>query len=131
MRRVIDLAAKAAVAAAFVCSVELFSWRKRRVKPAEERPPRSPACRLRVRRGAERAHAVFAVEGTLDEFAARLLAWSVAQVPPSATVILDLAAAGPIRGGALAICARVFSGGRQVHLRGAGEGHAGLVAAAA
>jgi len=63
-----------------------------------------------------------------DEFTARLLACSVAQFPGAAAVVLDLSSAGPIRGKALAVVARVFGAGRQVRVRGSGDGHEGLLA---
>jgi len=78
--------------------------------------------------GIGRARATVAIEGTLDEFTARLLAYSVAQFPGAAAVVLDLSSAGPIRGKALAVVARVFGAGRQVRVRGFGEGHEGLLA---
>ncbi|TMB27787.1 MAG: hypothetical protein E6J65_04705 [Deltaproteobacteria bacterium] len=125
MKRSFDLAVKAAAAAAFVLCVECFVWRRRcRI----EKHAVSPRARLRVRREADARRVIFSIEGTLDEFAARLLAYSVAQVPPSATAIIDLSAAAPIRGGALALFARVFAAGRRVRLRGLGEGHDGLLA---
>ena len=82
--------------------------------------------RFRVRQQLDARRVTFSIEGTLDEFAARLLAYSVAQVPRAATTILDLSAAAPIRGRALAVFARVFAAGRQVRLRGLGAGHEGL-----
>src|SRR5438128_11518806 len=68
------------------------------------------------------------IECQLDELSAQLLAFSVAQLPPSASAIIVLSAAAPIRGGALALFARVFAAGRRVRLRGLGEGHDGLLA---
>jgi len=84
--------------------------------------------RLRVRRQAEVKRVIFAVEGTLDEFAARMLACSVAHVPASTTAVIDLTEAAPISDGALAVFARVFAAGRRVRLRGVGEEHYGLLA---
>jgi hypothetical protein len=90
---------------------------------------RSPKhARLRVRRQADVKRVIFAVEGTLDEFAARMLACSVAQVPASTTAVIDLTEAAPISGGALAVFARMFAAGRRVRLRGVGEEHYGLLA---
>ena len=127
MRRTIDLAIKAVVAFMFVVCVECFCWRLRR-KPRSERPPALARARLRMRSGIGRAHATIAIEGTLDEFTARLLACSVAQFPGAATIVLDLSSAGPIRGKAFAVVARVFAAGRQVRVRGFGDGHEGLLA---
>jgi len=125
-KRALDFVVKAVAAAAFVVCVE-WLLRRRQRKNRSERVAASPRARLRVRHGTDRGRVTFAIEGTLDEFVARLLACSVAQVPPSATMILDLSAAGPIRGRALAVFARVFAAGRQVRLRGLGEGHHGLL----
>ncbi len=127
MKRALDLVVKAAVTAAFVVCVELFCWWRRRGNRSEKLAV-SPPARLRARHGIDRGRVTFTIEGTLDEFAARLLAYSVAQVPLSATTILDLSAAGPIRGRALAVFARVFAAGRQVRLHGLGEGNVGLLA---
>ena len=127
MRRAIDLAIKAVVAFVFVVCVECFCWRLRRKDPGE-RPAPLPPARLRMRTGTGRAQATIAIEGTLDEFTARLLACSVAQFPGAAAVVLDLSSAGPIRGKALAVVARVFGASRQVGVRGFGEGHEGLLA---
>ena len=118
---------RAAVVAAFVVCVECVLLRRRRGKRIEKRQVTPPA-RLRVRHAIDRRRVTFSIEGTLDEFAARMLACSVAQLPLSATTILDLSVAGPIRGRPLAVVARVFAGGRQVRLRGLGEGHDGLLA---
>jgi hypothetical protein len=125
VKRALGHLIKGAVVAAFVVCVECLMWRRRRAKRSEKCAV--PAARLRVRRGVDR-HVTFGIEGTLDPFAARMLACSVAQVPLSATLILDLSAAGPIRGAPLAIVARIFAAGRRVHLRGPGEGHEGLLA---
>jgi len=121
-----DFAFKAAAAAAFVLCVECLAWRGRRDRVKESAVGKG--ARLRVRRQADAKRVTFSIEGTLDEFAARMLACSVAQVPPSATTIIDLSAAAPIRGGALAVFARVFATGRRVRLRGLGERHDGLLA---
>ena len=126
MRRAVDLAIKAVVALVFVVCVELFCWRLRR-RARGDRPAPSPPARLRTRTGAGRAQATIAIEGTLDEFTARLLACSVAQLPGAAPIVLDLSSAGPIRGKALVVVARVFAAGRQVRVRGFGEGHEGLL----
>jgi len=117
-----DFAFKAAAAAAFLLCVECLAWRGRRDRVKE--PAVAKGARLRVRRQADAGRVTFSIEGTLDEFAARMLAYSVAQVPPSATTIIDLSAAAPIRGGALA----VFAAGRRVRLRGLGKRHDGLFA---
>src|SRR5712691_4872172 len=74
--------------------------------------------------GIGRARATVAIEGTLDEFTARLLAYSVAQFPGAAAIVLDLSSAGPIRGKALVVVAA----GRQVRVRGFGDGHEGSLA---
>jgi hypothetical protein len=126
MKRVIDLAIEAAAAMLFVVCVELFCW-GRRSKDRSNKPVSSPPARLRVRTGLDRARATFAIEGALDEFTARLLACSVAQLPSAVTIVLDLSLAGPIRGKALTVVARVFAAGRQIRLRGLGEGHEGLL----
>ena len=73
MRRAIDLAIKAVVAFVFVVCVECFCWRLRR-KARSARPASLPPARLRMRTGIGRARATVAIEGTLDEFTARLLA---------------------------------------------------------
>jgi len=83
---------------------------------------------LRVRRQVDVKRVIFAVEGTLDEFAARMLACSVAQVPASMTAVIDLTEAAPISGGSLAVFARMFAAGRRVRLLGVGEEHYGLLA---
>jgi hypothetical protein len=126
MKWSLDLVVKAAAAAVFVLCVECFAWQGRRRDRVKE-PAVSKRARLRVRRQADAGRVTFSVEGALDEFAARMLACSVAQVPPSATTIIDLSAAEPIRGGALAIFARVFAAGRRVRLRGLGRRHDGLL----
>ena len=127
MKRVIVLPIKPAAAMLFVVCVELFCWR-RRSKGRSDKPVSPPPARLRVRTGIDRARATFAIEGALDEFMARLLACSVAQLPSTATIVLDLSLAGPIRGKALAVVARVVAARRQIRLRGLGEGHEGLLA---
>ena len=127
MRRAIDLAIKAVVAFVSVVFVECFCWRLRR-KARSARPASLPPARLRMRTGIGRARATIAIEGTLDEFTARLLACSVAQFPGAAAIVLDLSSAGPIRGKALAVVVRVFAAGRQVRVRGFGDGHEGLFA---
>lgn len=90
-----------------------------RVIPVKGEPsaPAETPVRLRVRHGAERGPLTFAIEGTLDEFAARMLASYVASAPHAALTILDLSAAGPIRGKALAVLARLLAGGRRILLR--------------
>jgi hypothetical protein len=82
--------------------------------------------RFRVRRQIDAGCVTFRIEGALDEFAARLLAYTVALVPRATTAIVDLSAAAPIRGPALVVFARIFAAGRQVRLRGLGKGHEGL-----
>ncbi len=126
MKWPIDLAFKAAAAAAFVFCVECLAWDGRRHRVKERAV--SKGARLRVRRQADAGRVTFTVEGTLDEFSARMLACSVAQVPASATAIIDLSAAAPIRGEALAVFARIFAAGRRVRLRGMDRSHQGLVA---
>ena len=126
MKWPIDLALKAAAAAAFVFCVECLAWGGRRHRVKERAI--SKGALLRVRRQAGAGRVTFTVEGTLDEFSARMLACSVAQVPASATAIIDLSAAAPIRGGALAVFARIFAAGRRVRLRGMDRSHQGLVA---
>jgi len=127
MKRAIDLAIKTAAAMLFVVCVEVYCWR-RRSKGRSPKPVTPPPARLRVRTGIDRARATFAIEGALDEFTARLLAFSVAQLPSTVTIVLDLSLAGPVRGEALAVVARVFAARRQIRLRGLGEGHLGLLA---
>ena len=85
MRRAIDLAIQAVVAFVFVVCVECLCWRLRR-NVRSERPVSSPPAWLRTRSVADRAHATIAVEGILDEFTARLLAYSVAQLPSGARI---------------------------------------------
>jgi hypothetical protein len=80
-----------------------------------------------VRRGTDGARATFAIEGVLDDFSARLLAWAVVQAPPGATVVFDLSVAGPIRDNPVGLLASACISGRQVQLRGLNEGHAGLL----
>ena len=126
MKRALQLVAKGAVSAAFIASVEFFCWRQRRKQGIEKVADRKPP-RLRVRHGSDRGRVTFAIEGTLDAFAARMLACSVAQAPQSATMIVDLSAAGPIKGEALTVFARLFAG-RQIRLRGVGDAHLGLLA---
>jgi hypothetical protein len=126
MNRAIDLAIRAAAAVVFVVCVEWFFWRRRRNRV--ERPASLPPARLRVRGGLDRARVTFTIEGHLDEFTARLLACSIAQLPRAAAITIDLSVAGPIRGKPLAVVARAFVAGRQVRLRGLGEGHEGLLA---
>src|SRR5262245_46478463 len=125
MKRPLNLVAKVAVAAAFVVFVEYCRWMRRRNRT--DRLVLSPPARLRVRQGADRRRVTFAIEGTLDQFAARMLACRVGQLPRPATTIVDLSAAGPIQGEALAIFARLFAAGRQVRLRGLSELHGGLL----
>jgi hypothetical protein len=127
MKGSLDLVLKAVTAAAFVLGVEVLVRGFRRKHPIEKRAP-SKHARLRVRRQADSRRVIFAVEGTLDEFAARLLACSVAQVPASSTAVIDLSKATPICGGALAVFARMFTAGRRVRLCGLGEDHYGLLA---
>jgi hypothetical protein len=127
MKRVINLAITAAVAMVLVVCVEVFCWR-RRSEGRSHKPVSRPPARLRVRTGMDRARATFAIVGALDEFTARLLACSVAQLPSAAPIVIDLSLAGPIRGKALAVLARVFAARRQIRLRGLGEGHEGLLA---
>ncbi|OLC11057.1 MAG: hypothetical protein AUH41_01610 [Gemmatimonadetes bacterium 13_1_40CM_66_11] len=80
-KRALDFVVKAVAAAAFVVCVE-WLLRRRQRKNRSERVAASPRARLRVRHGTDRGRVTFAIEGTLDEFVARLLACSVAQVRP-------------------------------------------------
>jgi hypothetical protein len=128
MKRVMDLLLGAAGAAAFVACVEFFVRRSGGGKNRIEPRVAPSTARLRVRHAHTRARVTFSIEGDLDELAARLLACSVAQAPPSATAILDLRAAGPIRGKALAVLARLFAARREIRLHGADHRHAGLLA---
>jgi len=130
MKRAIDLMGKAAIVAAFVAVVEFCFRRRRRTSPAEESALPAPA-KLRVRRGIDPRRVMFSIEGTLDEFTARMLASCVSQVPLPATIVVDLSEAGPIQGRALALFARTFASGHQVRLRGLGKNHAGLLRLAA
>ena len=125
MKRSFEFVLKAVVAAAFVLCVEWFVRRRRRRVAAPEAPPRA---RLRIRRESGAGRVVFTIEGALDELGARLLALSVASIPASSVAVIDLDAADPIRGGNLAIFARVFAAGRRVLLRGLREHHEGLIA---
>jgi len=131
MKRAIDALANVAVVAAFVGFVEFCCRRQRRPDRAHEDANPAPA-KLRVRRGIDPRRVMFSIEGTVDEFTARMLACCVSQVPLQAsTIVIDLSAAGPIRGKALTVFARVFASGHQVRLRGLGEDHTGLLALAA
>jgi hypothetical protein len=127
MKGSLDLVLKAVTAAAFVLGVEVLV-RAFAGSTRSKSAPLPKHARLRVRRQADSRRVIFAVEGTLDEFAARLLACSVAQVPASSTAVIDLSKATPICGGALAVFARMFTAGRRVRLRGLGEDHYGLLA---
>jgi hypothetical protein len=129
VKKSLELMFKAATAGVFVLCVEHLARHFGRRRETEERvASKRTQARLRVRHQAHARRVIFSVEGTLDEFAARLLACSVAQVPASSTAVIDLTEATPIRGGALAVFARVFSAGRRVQLRGVGEDHSGLLA---
>ena len=125
MKRAFRAAATAAAALAFCAGVELLSRRMRRRGRVENVVIPVPA-RLRARRGIGGGHATFAIEGALDDFSARLLACSIAQVPAAAPVILDVTVAGPIEGRSFDIFAGVFGAGRPIRLRGLGEDHATL-----
>ena len=127
MKRALDAILAAPAAAAFVACVELLLMRSRRGRSRIEKIPVPAPARLRVRRGTDGARAIFAIEGVLDEFSARLLACAVAQTPAGATVVLDLILAGPIRDSPVGIVASACTAARRVHLRGLREGHAGLV----
>lgn len=132
MRRGIDALANVAIVAAFVAFVEFCCRRRRRPDRIEEDSNPDPApARLRVRRGIDPKRVMFSIEGTLDEFTARMLACCVSQVPLPATIVVDLSEAGPIRGRALALFTRTFASGHQVRLRGLGKDHAGLLPLAA
>ena len=130
MKRAIDLTVKVAIVAAFIGVVEFCFRRRRRTNPVEESAIPAPP-KLRVRRGIDPRRVMFSIEGTLDEFTARMLACCVSQVPLPATIVVDLSEAGPIRGRALALFARTFASGHQVRLRGLGKNHAGLLPLAA
>jgi len=130
MKRAIDLMVKATTVAAFVAFVESLCRRPRRANPLEESTVPAPA-KLRVRRGIDSRRVMFSIEGTLDEFTARMLACCVSQVPLPATIVVDLSEAGPIQGRALALFERAFASGHQVRLRGIGKDHAGLLPLAA
>jgi hypothetical protein len=126
MRRWLDLVLKAAIAAVFVLCIERLARRWRRENRMERRAS-SRHARLRVRRQAHSKRVIFAVEGTLDEFGARMLVCSVEQVPASSTAVIDLSQATPIQGGALTAFSRIFTGGRRVRFRGLGDDHYGLL----
>ncbi len=126
MKRSLHLVLQAATAAVFVLCIERLARRSRRENRMEKRSA-SRHARLRVRRQAHSQRVIFAVEGTLDEFAARMLACSVEQVPASSTAVIDLSEATPIEGGALTAFSRIFTVGRRVRLRGLGEDHYGLL----
>jgi hypothetical protein len=127
MKRSLDFVVKAAIAVVFVLCIERLARRSQRENRMDKRTA-SPHARLRVRRQAHSKRVIFAVEGTLDEFGARMLVCSVEQVPASSTAVIDLSQATPIQGGALAAFSRIFAGGRRVRLRGVGEHHYGLLA---
>jgi len=126
MKRSLDFVLKAATAAVYVLCVERLARRWQRENRMDKRTP-SRHARLRVRRQAHSQRVIFAVEGTLDEFCARMLACSVEQVPASSTAVIDLSEATPIQGEALTAFSRIFAAGRRVRLRGLGEDHYGLL----
>jgi hypothetical protein len=126
MKRSFDFVVKAASAAVFVFCTELWARRGRREDRSDNRAVPS-ASRLRVRRQAHSRRVIFAVEGTLDQFGTRMLAFSVEQVPVSSTAVIDLSEATPIAGDALAVFSRIFAAGRRVRLRGLSEDHHGLL----
>jgi hypothetical protein len=129
MKRVLELVLQGAIAVAFVVCIELFLRRRRPRSRIRELPVSiTPPARLRVRHGIDSARVTFGIEGTLDEFSARMLACSVAQLRHSTTAILDLSEAGPIGGHALPIFARILAEGRRIRVRGLRENHVGLVA---
>jgi hypothetical protein len=130
MKRAIGALANVVIVAAFVAFVEFCCRRRPRPDRVEEDANPAPA-KLRVRRGIDRRRVMFSIEGTLDEFTARMLACCVSQVPAPATIVVDLSEAGPIQGRALALFARTFASGHQVRLRGLGKDHAGLLPLAA
>jgi hypothetical protein len=117
MRRLLDLVFEAGAIAVFVLCIERLARHWRRKKPMERRADRRQG-RLRVRHQAHVRRVIFAVEGTLDEFGARMLACSIERVPASSTAVIDLSQATPIEGRALAVFSRIFSAGRPVRVRG-------------
>jgi hypothetical protein len=128
MKRVFELLLQAAIVVAFVVCVELFLRRRRRRKRMPELPVSiTPPARLRVRHGGDRARVTFGIEGNLDEFSARMLACSVAQLRHSTTAILDLSEAGPISGRALSIFEGILAASRRIQVRGLRKDHVGLV----
>jgi hypothetical protein len=127
MRASLDFVLKAATAAIFVLCIERLARRWRRENGMERRAA-SRHARLRVRHQAHSRRVIFAVEGTLDEFGARMLACSVEQVPLSSTAVIDLSEATQIQGGALTAFSRIFAAGRRVRLRGLGQDHHHLLA---
>jgi hypothetical protein len=126
MKQSFDFVVKAASAAVFVFCTELWARRSRREDRGDNQAVPSQA-RLRVRRQPHSRRVIFAVEGTLDQFGTRMLAFSVEQVPVSSMAVIDLSEATPIAGDALAVFSRIFAAGRRVRLRGLGEDHHGLL----
>jgi len=126
MKRSVDFVLKAAAAVIFVLCIEWQARRGRRENRMEKRDA-SRHARLRVRHQAHSRRVIFAVEGTLDEFGARMLACSIEQVPASSTAVIDLSEATPIQGQALTAFSRIFSVGRRVRLSGLGQDHYGLL----
>jgi hypothetical protein len=127
MKRAVDAVLAAAVAVAFVVCVEFILMSRRRRRGHIQRVAVAAPARLRVRRATDGVRAIFAIEGVLDDFSARLLACAVVQTPPGATVVFDLSVAEPIRDNPVGILASACASGRRVQLRGLNEGHAGLL----